>query len=537
VATIEAMVKTGLELTRTSVGEVDDPPAIWEAQVRAGIALFAGLVVAQPAAARLLLLESASAGPEALKLLEDASAGFERIAIESAAKDPDLAGLPPEIITAATGAVQEVARNRLRSGTEDDLPGLVDELVAVIESYRPPPEPLQVTTRPPAFAPESIDAAYDRSERALRAFAAVVAEEGYLKTTIAQVTKRASISPTTFYANFSDKEDAFMAAIDSSGAQIVAAVLPVFRRNPDWTHGVRAAVGALFNFLASRPSIAQLLLCEVYAAGPKAVERRDRSLQPLAALLTEGVALSPEIPAITTEVIGGGISRLAYRQIKDGGASSLPGLAAICTYYALAPFIGAEAACEVANGDGRGREESSSTTPYRRSSTAILMALQTRARSFEELASEVNVSPAEVEATVEQLQLVGLITTAVPESIGDSGATTFYAPTFHWFDEEEWQQLDLADRRRASALITDLIAAEIDRAVTVGTFDSRSDRHLTRMRFKVDEQGWRDLFEVHLDAFKRSIEIRDESARRLEQSGEVGFEAISVQASFEASQT
>src|SRR4051794_19609841 len=37
VATIEAMVETGLMLTRTSVGAVDDPPAIWEEQIRAGI--------------------------------------------------------------------------------------------------------------------------------------------------------------------------------------------------------------------------------------------------------------------------------------------------------------------------------------------------------------------------------------------------------------------------------------------------------------------------------------------------------------------
>ena len=53
-------------------------------------------------------------------------------------------------------------------------------------------------------------------------------------------------------------------------------------------------------------------------------------------------------------MIGGGQSTLAYRMIRDKGPAELPRLAPIFAYIALAPFVGAERACEVAN-EGRRR--------------------------------------------------------------------------------------------------------------------------------------------------------------------------------------
>lgn len=46
---------------------------------------------------------------------------------------------------------------------------------------------------------------------------------------------------------------------------------------------------------------------------------------------------------------------LIYSQVRSGGAKSLPQAAPLMTYIALAPFLGAEKACAVANGDERGR--------------------------------------------------------------------------------------------------------------------------------------------------------------------------------------
>jgi hypothetical protein len=46
---------------------------------------------------------------------------------------------------------------------------------------------------------------------------------------------------------------------------------------------------------------------------------------------------------------------MIYDQVKRGGAESMQEIAPLATYITLAPFVGAERACEVANGDGRGR--------------------------------------------------------------------------------------------------------------------------------------------------------------------------------------
>jgi AcrR family transcriptional regulator len=258
------------------------------------------------------------------------------------------------MVSAHIGAQQEIARTRLRLGREAELPKLTDELWELMLSYRPPPVALRLAGRAPTPRPESLEA-HDHAERALRAFAVVVAEQGYANTTVDAVVKRAKMSATTFYAHFDGKEDALLAAIDSAGSQMVAAILPAFRRARDWPEGIRAGFGALFNFLASRPALARLIAVEVYAAGPKAVERRVQTLKPLEALVAGGRERSPETPKIAAEAIAGGVNTLAYRQIRDKGPEALPYLAPICTYIALSPFLGAEEACRVANGDGRGR--------------------------------------------------------------------------------------------------------------------------------------------------------------------------------------
>ena len=57
---------------------------------------------------------------------------------------------------------------------------------------------------------------------ALDAAVDVVAEKGYAATTVADLTKEAGISRTTFYAMFEDKEACFLAAYDAAVDVLVA---------------------------------------------------------------------------------------------------------------------------------------------------------------------------------------------------------------------------------------------------------------------------------------------------------------------------
>lgn len=324
----------------------------WEAAARRGFDAFIEMVVAQPATARVMLIEAYAAGPEAMAPIEAAMEGFEWLTRQTAEGSAERAGMPAEMITAHIGASRELASARLREGRERELPALLDEMWDLISSYRPPPEPLRLAGRGPAAGAESLEA-HDHAERAIRAFAVVAAEKGYAATTIDEVVAQAGMSATTFYDNFSGKEDIVMAAIDSAGAQMVAAALPPFDRAATWPHGIRAAFGAVFNFLASRPSLAQLTMKEIYAAGPAAMQRRVEAMRPLRAMIEQGQERSSTAPPIAPELIAGGVATLAYRTIRDSGPETLPALAPLATYITLAPYLGADEACKVANGSGR----------------------------------------------------------------------------------------------------------------------------------------------------------------------------------------
>jgi AcrR family transcriptional regulator len=507
------------------------PSGSWPEQVRAAANGFAELVVAYPAAARMCLIDVYAVGEAGLAPVEAATETFEAHAMRTALEFSDRAEVLPAMISAHVGALMEIARERLRAGREADLPGAMNDFAELVLSYQPPPEPLRLTTRPPTPAPETLDA-HGHSERVLRAFAAVVAEHGYANTTVEMVCKRAVMSPRTFYAYFSSKDDALFAAIDSASAQLIAAIMPNFRRNADWTQGVRAAFGDFFGFLASRPTLAKLLMVEVYGAGPAALERREEALRPLQVLLAEGRARVPQVAPIAAQAIAGGTYRLAYKQIRDSGAESLPNLAPICTYLTLAPFVGANAAGEVANGDGRGRGPGSGSGGNRRLVSRVGLIIGERPASAEEIAREVGESVELVQTEIADLLKAGLII-ALEEQTEGGAPEIVYHPNTDFVDDDRWEQMGLAERQAASRQIASMVTAEIDQAIKLGTFDARLDRHLSRTPLLLDERGWRELITLHYRTFHSSIEIQAESAERLQRSGKQGIPGSSVQALFE----
>ena len=110
--------------------------------------------------------------------------------------------------------------------------------------------------------------------RLVRAMAETMAEKGYARTTVADVLRRARVSRETFYELFSSKEECFMSAFEEAyryaGEAISAA--PAARRTG--TERLAAILDGYLGALASDPAAARVFLIEVYAAGPRALERR-----------------------------------------------------------------------------------------------------------------------------------------------------------------------------------------------------------------------------------------------------------------------
>ena len=68
-------------------------------------------------------------------------------------------------------------------------------------------------------------------QRLLYAMTVVVAEKGYIATTVAHVTTRAGVSRKTFYEMFADKEECFIAAADTGRELMVKRLEASFARS------------------------------------------------------------------------------------------------------------------------------------------------------------------------------------------------------------------------------------------------------------------------------------------------------------------
>ena len=351
-APFDALLEMATEIASTEL----DGEGTLEERARRGLRKMFESVVFQPAAADLCFNHIYDVGPRGYEALEGAMTRFGAMVGATLAEMSGREELPPEMVRALLGGAQLIAQVHLRRGEEAKLPDLADHMMDWALSYERPPVQLRLTGRhpreiesyPPAFA------AYSQPERIVRALAAVAGERGYPAVTIAEIAARAQMSQATFYANFEDKEAALLATLDSAAAQAMAVMLPAARRSPDWPNALRAGFGALCFFSATEPDFARLAAVETSAAGPKALAQRDRSIEQMRVLMKPGFLINPKVELFVADAIIGAVWGLFCQAIISKGPQAMPEIAPLASYIALSPFIGAEAAAEVANGDGRG---------------------------------------------------------------------------------------------------------------------------------------------------------------------------------------
>lgn len=358
------------EIVSAAVGAVQgrlDGAGSSEARARAALTAFLELLAEQPAAARMCLVESNAAGEAGTDQIGAAVDRFIRLVAESLEQMPGGRNVPTELARAIVGGFYKVLYSRVESRRADELPELAAQLWEWAVSYQPLPVPLRRTGRRPSPAPVAElppFAAHSAEQRIIRAFAAVVAAKGYPATTVADVASAAAISQTTFYRHFTDKADLLAAALDSSGAQMLAATLPSARRASDWQRAVRLAAEAGCGFLASEPDLAYLRTIAVYSAGPAAIATRDQGgIELLTALLRPGSEEIAALPPLLIEATIGAIVGVFWEYIGDGRTAQLLDAAPLVTYLVLAPLLGAERAAGVATEPVPGRR----SIPGRRS--------------------------------------------------------------------------------------------------------------------------------------------------------------------------
>jgi len=188
-------------------------------------------------------------------------------------------------------------------------------------------------------------------ERLLIAMLNAAAELGYLETNVQDVIDRAGVSRPTFYEHFSNKEDCFLAAFDSSAERLRKVVRAAVSDGGDiWRDRVRCALEALLGFASREPDTARTLVVEARAASEAAVRRRVELLDDFARCLDEEaremLPAPPPKTALTASGIVGGVESLLYSRLCKQEYDRLEALLPSLMYFVVLPYEGHEAAGE-----------------------------------------------------------------------------------------------------------------------------------------------------------------------------------------------
>jgi AcrR family transcriptional regulator/DNA-binding MarR family transcriptional regulator len=182
--------------------------------------------------------------------------------------------------------------------------------------------------------------------RILSAMFEVVCERGATSVSVANVVERSGVSRRTFYEEFTDREDCFIAAFEQALSYATERVLPAYRSQRGWRERIRAALIALLSFLEEEPQVGRVLICESLAGGPRTLERRAhvfaRLTHTIDEVRQEGRAASP--PPLTAEGLAGGILTVLHSRLTAMGGTPLLELVNPLMSTIVLPYLGPAAA-------------------------------------------------------------------------------------------------------------------------------------------------------------------------------------------------
>jgi AcrR family transcriptional regulator len=197
----------------------------------------------------------------------------------------------------------------------------------------------------------------NQRRRLIQAVPAAVCEKGFGSLTVEDICTHAGVSRRTFYENFRDTGDCFVASYRHHVEELMTVVGGVAAVGGDWRERARLALLALLRYLAERPDFARMAVIEVLAAGPAALVERDRAITLLRTLIGEEALRAARDPAppLLLEVIAGAILQLIYGRVLEGESRQLEELLPTIMYMVLVALHGPAGAASLA---GMARGES-----------------------------------------------------------------------------------------------------------------------------------------------------------------------------------
>jgi len=161
-----------------------------------------------------------------------------------------------------------------------------------------------------------------------------------------QIADEAGVSIDAFFELFAGKDECYLAALDTLGAELLQVVADPELLHGDWPRAVRRVMAEMTRYLGERPLYAQTLSAGAFAAGPKSAARILEFGRSVSTLLVEG-APQPARTGIALEGIRAAIGHTIRCQVASDEIERLPALSDYMSYVVLAPFIGADAAAAI----------------------------------------------------------------------------------------------------------------------------------------------------------------------------------------------
>jgi AcrR family transcriptional regulator/DNA-binding MarR family transcriptional regulator len=165
--------------------------------------------------------------------------------------------------------------------------------------------------------------------RLLVAVAATIDELGFEQSTVTRIAARAKVSRRTFYELFENREACLVGLIDAVVERVERDLAAAGLEGLGWRERVRGGLWTILSFLEREPVLARIWVVHALHGGSETLERRERVLARLAAVLDEGRREGPrgaQCTLVTAEGLVGGALGVVYARLRSMDRRPLTGL-------------------------------------------------------------------------------------------------------------------------------------------------------------------------------------------------------------------
>jgi AcrR family transcriptional regulator len=304
-------------------------------------------------ATRLVLIEGPGLGSKGRERMMLSANAFERVLDAGFRIAPDGVRLPPLAPKAIVGGARHVMFDRLRSGRENELSTLTDELLDWVSAYRSPAARIGLTRVVPPHTPAE-PARFleneDRRTRVLGAVAHLTLDQGYDSLTDPQIAQFAGISTESFHKQFSNKEECFLAVVDAFVDETLETIAAAAAGASNWPEAAYLGIRAGVEHFVAHPGLVRMAFVDLFDVGPAVTASIGRSLHKLSCLLAQSAPEARRAPAIVNEAVVGAVWAVVGAYTVRKRVKYLPSLIDHLAFIVLAPYLGPKVAAQTIAG-------------------------------------------------------------------------------------------------------------------------------------------------------------------------------------------